>query len=140
MRGEELELWKKWRGKLLIIYYFSSFYSGMLYSIYKATEYLYIKEILNGPNPIFWFSLIVGLSKSNSVISALAGSIYYDFTLNIRKLGLISVAIVFVGNVLYVLPYSVWLILFGMVLVATSAAAVAGNTLTKFLLIQYQFC
>ena len=121
-----IEDWKCSRRNVMILYYATSFYAGLTYSGYVATEYLYVKDIVHDRNALMNFSVVLGVSRTVAIFCALVGSIYYDFTLNVRGISLTVTLCILLGNILYVLPYSIWLILVGMVLINFDSAACSG--------------
>ena len=122
----DLVEWKKLRSKVMRIYYGGAFVLGLLYSGYLATEYIYIRDVVGEDRATMSFSLALGTSRSFGVIAALAGSIYYDFTLKVKQIAISALLIIVAGNVLYLLPYSLFCILFGNMLIFASAAAVSA--------------
>ena len=125
---EEVDLneWKKWRSRTLLFFYFVTFYIGLLYSGYLSTELLYIKEIVDGKHAVTYYSVGLGISCFIALLSVIVGSIYYDFTLDVKRLSVIVGFLVLIGNVLYVLPYSVWLVVTGIALIYTAIASIAA--------------
>ena len=107
-------------------YYAAAFYTGLLISAYISTELLYIKQIVHDENPLIYLTLLLGLSNTSSVIAAFVGSIYYDFTFKVKELCIVTISIVAIGNILYVLPYSIWYPLVGTTIIGIYTSAVSG--------------
>ena len=122
----DIDVWKKCRKEVMLVYYASSFYAGLLHSGYVTTEYLYIKDIVQNHNPLLYFSIVLGASRSMAVVSAVVGSIYYDFTFDVRSICLVVIGSILVGNILYVLPYSIWFIFAGAMFINVTTAAFSG--------------
>ena len=107
-------------------YYAAAFYTGLLISAYISTELLYIKQIVHDENSLIYLTLLLGLSNTSSVIAAFVGSIYYDFTFKVKELCVVVIVIVAIGNILYVLPYSIWYPLVGTTIIGINTAAFAS--------------
>ena len=109
----DIQAWKRWRTHMILFCSFGSFYCGLVYSIYYPTEYLYIKGIVQSSQSILYFSIATGLQNGMSVIASLVGSIYYDFTLNAKKGTRVVISLIILGNILYVLHFSIVFIVIG---------------------------
>ena len=121
-----LEEWICRRSKVMKIYYAAAFHTGLLISAYISTELLYIKQIVHDAKPLLYLTLLLGLSNTSSVIAAFFGSIYYDFTFKVKEISATAFGIVALGNILYVLPYSIWFPLVGTTIIGIYTAAIAA--------------
>ena len=116
--------WRQWRSKAVNIYYGFSFYAGLLYTGYMATEFLYIQDISHHHNSPFFFSVVIGTSRAAAAVAMLVGSTYHQFTLDIKRVILVLLGMALVGNILYLIPYSMGPVLLATCLIMTSSILV----------------
>ena len=118
MKSEEWLKQRKWtvaNGCLV------SFTYGLSVTGYSPTEYYYFKDTMKVRNPQFFFGLGYAFLCGSAVVSSLAGSYYVDKTKNVRQVLLLSSVINLLGNILYLLHYSPFIVLFGQLLVGIAA-------------------
>ena len=122
----DLKHWEKLRSKAIAIYSAGAVISGLIMTGYYPTMYEYIKGIVIDENTEQWYSIVLGTACILATISSLMVSIYYDFTKNVKQACICSLILVIIGNVMYLLPYSIYIIMFGYALVLCQTMSVAA--------------
>ena len=100
---------------------------GLSLNIYFPTEYYYLKNTVKVKNPDFYFGLSQAALFLSGAIASIMGSYYADYTKNVREICLFEDVLNVIGNVMYSLHYSLYLILFGQLLVGTTAATITSS-------------
>jgi len=113
----EADSWRKLRFRMLMIFNGGSAIIGLILTGYFPTMYEYIDQITGGQRTSMYYSILVGCAMVMAVISSLAASVYYDFTLDVRGAGLIGLFLCALGNLLYLLPFSIYFPIVGYSLV-----------------------
>ena len=94
-RSVNVEQWKTWRNRMEALYFSGSLLLGVLFTGYFATEYNYIGDVIMHENQTeFYYSLNLGASHVSAVMATFVGSIYYDFTMNLKAARVTSLTIV----------------------------------------------
>lgn len=114
--------WKKSRSWMFMNYCLGAFLFGLSLTAYYPTEYYYFKDTMKVKEPDLFYGLSWAFLCGSGVITSLLGSYYADSTKNVREVCLVTNVVNIVGNILYVLYYSPYLVLFGQLLVGTAAA------------------
>ena len=116
------QTWKHQRTLQFINFCYAGFVLGISFTIYFQTEYFYFKDVMKTKNPDFYYGLSwASLSMSGAMCSVFV-SYYGDRTNNVRGICItISIANI-IGNILYMLYYSPYIVLFGQFLAGTTAA------------------
>ena len=100
---------------------------GLSLNIYFPTEYYYLKNTVK----IEDLDLIFGLAQAalflSGAVSSIIGSYYVDLTKNYREFCLLEDVLNIIGNIIYSLYYSQYLILFGQILIGTTAARMTSS-------------
>ena len=101
---------------------------GLSLNIYLPTEYYYMKNTVKVENP----SLIFGLSQAGLIVpgafSFIIGGYYVDLTKNFREICLLEGTLNVIGNIMYSLYYSLYLIILGQILTGITSARMASST------------
>ena len=101
--------------KLLIAACFARmFFSGVEYSVIFPTAYLYMKSFSD--DKIF-MGLVIAAYPFSSMVSLPIFGYLYDRTRRIRELMIILNMFQMVGNIVYSLHFSIWLPIFGRLIV-----------------------
>lgn len=123
----DLEAWKIRRRNAFINICIGSFLFGVALHIYHPTEYFYFKETMQLKDAEMYYGLSWGVLCGSGVIFALVGSYYYDRTNNIRILYLVLNVLSILGNILYVIYFSPYIVLGGQFLIGMTAARTPGG-------------
>ena len=107
---------------MLLNFCFVGFSFGLSLTVYYPTEYYYFKDTMKVKDPDLFYGLSWAFLCGSGVVSSLFGSYYADSTKNLRGICLVTNALNVIGNIMYVLYYSPYLVLFGQLLVGTAAA------------------
>ena len=82
-------------------------------NIYFPTEYYYLKNTVKVKNHDFYFGLSQAALFSLGAIASIIGSYYADYTKNIWEIYLFEDVLNIIGNLMYSLHYSPYLIFWG---------------------------
>ena len=125
--GVNMELWQRKRKWMFINMCIGGVAYGLSLNIYFPTEYYYLKNTVKIEDP----SLIFGLAQAafflSGAVSSIIGSYYVDLTKNYREVCLSEDVLNIIGNIMYSLYYSPYLILFGQILIGTTAARMTSS-------------
>ena len=113
-------MWRKKRKWTVINGYLCSFSHVLALTVYYPTEYYYFKDTMQVENPHLFFGLGYGCLYGAAVVSSLVGSYYADKTKRLREILLVTSAINLIGNVLYLLHSSPYIVLVGQFLIGIS--------------------
>ena len=120
--------WQKKRKWMFINHCFGAIAYGLSLTAYLPTEYLYLKETVKVEKPELYFGLSHFMLYFSGAISGIIASIYADYTKNIREICLFENVLNIIGNLMYSLYYSPYLILFGQLLIGSTAARMTSVT------------
>ena len=114
LKGEALQAWKKKRKMCFISFNMFIFLNGMEYTMNITTLWLYLKHIVpnNGERRIFYGLILAAYIVSAIISGVVIGRIvdkYRNIWLNMQ----VCIFLVIIGNILYSLPFSVYLLLAG---------------------------
>ena len=126
-KNNSMEIWQRKRKWMFINLCIGAMSYGLSLNIYFPTEYYYLKNTVKVENPDFYFGLSQATLFLSGTIFSIIGSYYADYTKNIREICLVEDVLNIIGNVLYSLHYSPYLILFGQLLVGTTAARLTSS-------------
>ena len=91
------------------------------------TEHYYLKYSVKVENPDLYFGLAQASLFLSGVICSIVGSYYADYTKNVREICLFEDVLNIIGNIMYSLYYSPYLILFGQLLIGTTSARMTST-------------
>ena len=116
LSAEEYEQWLKRRRRTVVVFTMETILIGMDFSLTMLTMLLYIKELVKPKSPLSIYSLALTAYLLGSLIGpGILGRIV-DRHRNIRKTFFICNTLVIIGNLIYTLHYSPWLIIAGRML------------------------
>ena len=116
------QTWKHHRTLQFINFCYGAFVIGISFTIYFQTEYFYFKDVMKTKSPDFYYGLSWASLSMSGAMSSVFVSYYSDRTNNIRGICItISIANI-IGNILYMLYYSPYIVIFGQFLAGTTAA------------------
>ena len=121
------EGWERYRTWSLANFCLGSFAFGLSLSIYYPTEFLYFKDTMKVDNPALYYGLSWAFLCGSGIIASFVGSYYADRTKNVRRIFLVSNGLNVLGNVMYVLYYSPYVVLCGQFLVGSAAARMVAG-------------
>ena len=116
------ETWKHHRRLQFINFCFGAYVIGNSLSIYMQTEFFCFKDVMKTEDPGFYFGLSRACLCASGAICAILISYYGDRPNNIREMSITLSVLNIIGNILYLLYYSPYIILFGQFLSGTNAA------------------
>ena len=100
---------------------------GLSLDAYFPTEYFYLTDTVKVKDPDLYFGLSKAFLYLSGAKSSIIGSYYVDYTKNIREICLLEDLLNIVGNIMYSLYFSPYLILFGQLLIGTSSAGITSS-------------
>ena len=122
-----MEHWRRKRKLMFINMCIGGLAYGLSLNTYFSTEYYYLKNTVKVEHP----RLIFGLSQAalflSGAFSSIIGSYYVDLTKNFREICLLEDTLNVIGNIMYSLYYSPYLILFGQILIGTTSARMVSS-------------
>ena len=104
--------WQKKRKWMFINNCFVAIAYGLSLNAYLPTEYLYLKETVKVEKLELYFGISHFMLYFSGAISGIIASIYADYTKNIREICLFENVLNIIGNLMYSLYYSPYLISF----------------------------
>ena len=104
-----------------------AFAYGLSLNAYFSAEYYYLKNTVRVKNPDLYFGLSQAALFSSGAVASIVGSYYSDYTKNYREICLVEDVLNIIGNIMYSLYYSPYLIVFGQLLIGTSSARVTSS-------------
>ena len=119
---ETYETWKHHRRPQFINFCFGAYVIGNSLSIYMQTEFFYFKDVMKTEEPGFYYGLSRACLSGSAAICSMLVSYYGDRTNNIREMSITISVLNIIGNILYLLYYSPYIVLFGQFLCGTIAA------------------
>lgn len=124
--------WKRDRQNLFRLFLFNSFLTGVSVRLYHQTEFFYFRDNMQVANPEFFYGLSATVLSASTAISVLIGSFYYDATRDYRTIGIMSALLDFTGNIIYMLGFSPYLVLFGNFVIGMGQLSVAAGLAELF--------
>ena len=118
----DYQTWKHHSTLQFVNFCYASFVIGISFTICFQTEYFYFKDVMKTKNPTFYYGLSWASLSMSGAISSIFVSYYGDRTNNIRDICITVSIVSTIGNVLYMLYYSPYIVLFGQFLAGTIAA------------------
>ena len=122
-----MEEWQRKRKWIFINLCIGALAYGLSLNIYFPTEYYYLKNTVKVENPDLYFGLAQASLFLSGVICSIVGSYYADCTKNVREICLIEDVLNIIGNIMYTLYYSPYLILLGQLLIGTTSARMTST-------------
>ena len=123
----DTQTWRRKRKWMFINQCIGALAYGLSLNIYFPTEYYYLKDTVQVKNPDLFFGLARASLYLSGVVSSVIGSYYADYTKNVREICLIEDILNVIGNFMYTLYYSPYLILLGQLLIGTTSARMASS-------------
>ncbi|XP_066923775.1 uncharacterized protein [Clytia hemisphaerica] len=115
--------WLKKRKTTTKVFIVVQFALGIEYSMTFATLYLYLKDVLHVTNNLnAFYSSICGIYVSTQIVASLVLCRLFDKYRTLKLFFILVTFITFVGNVLYTIPYSPYLLLAGRFLSGTGGS------------------
>ncbi|XP_066931080.1 uncharacterized protein [Clytia hemisphaerica] len=106
--------WLKKRKTTTKVFIVIQFALGIEYSMTFTTLYLYLKDVLHVTNNLnAFYSSICGIYVSTQIVASLVLCRLFDKYRTLKLFFILVIFITFVGNVLYTIPYSPYLLLAG---------------------------
>ena len=96
-------------------------------NIYFPTEYYYLKNTVKVENPRLLFGLSQAALFLSGAFLSIIGSYYVDLTKNFREICLLEDTLNVIGNIMYSLYYSPYLIISGQILIGTTSARMVSS-------------
>ena len=124
---EPHEGWERYRTWSLANFCLGAFAFGLSLSIYYPTEFLYFKDTMHVVNPALYYGLSWTFLAGSGIIFSFLGSYYADRTKNVRRIFLVSNVLNVLGNLMYMLYYSPYVVLCGQFLVGSAAARLVAG-------------
>ena len=122
-----MEKWERRRRWMFINQCIGALGYGLSLNIYFATEYYYLKNTVKVENPHLYFGLAQASLFVSGAICSIVGSYYADYKKNIREICLFEDVMNIIGNIMYALHYSPFLVLFGQLLIGTTSARMTSS-------------
>ena len=122
-----MEEWQRKRKWIFINLCIGALAYGLSLNIYFPTEYYYLKYTVKVENPDLYFGLAQASLFLSGVVCSIIGSYYADYTKNIREICLFEDVLNVIGNIMYTLYYSPYLIFFGQLLIGTTSARMTST-------------
>ena len=119
---ETYETWKRHRTLQFINFCFGGYVIGTSLAIYVQTEYFYFKDVMKTEDPGLYYGLSRACLCASGAVCSILLSYYGDRTNNIREISIALSVFNIIGNILYLLYYSPYIILFGQFLSGTIGA------------------
>ena len=105
--------WKVKRTKTCVGFIIENICLGMEYSLTFSTLWLYLEDLIKTEEKRFFYSLV----SSVFIISQVAGAMIFgkitDKYRNVRMMFTFANALIIIGNVLYVVPFTPWFLVAG---------------------------
>ena len=123
----DVATWKKMRRRMLMIFNGGGSIIGLVLTGYFPTMYEYIEQITGGHRTSFYYSVVVGCGMMAAVFSSFVASAYYDFTLNVKAASIVGLLLCALGNLLYLVSYSIYFPMVGYSFVLCIAATTTAS-------------
>ena len=118
----DYQTWIHHRTLQYINFCYATFLLGTTFTIYFQTEYFYFKDVMKTKNPDFYYGLSWACLTMSGAICSVFVSYYGDRTHNIRGISITVSILNIIGNILYMLYYSPYIVLLGQFLAGTTAS------------------
>ena len=118
---QQLRSWKIKRKKTLVIFVLQYVVGAINFSITLPSMWIYLKQV-HSPFPFIFYGIIYGLSQANTLIFSLFVGWIADKTRKIKLILLVVNSLIILGNLIYSIGYSQYVILLGKVLSNLSMA------------------
>ena len=105
--------WLRRRKRTTFVFYMQNFLLGVEYSLTFTYLYLYLKDVLHTEKVILFYSAISTVFLLTMVVASLVCGRIFDKLRNLRQMFIICNSMIFLGNLLYCIPLSPWLLFFG---------------------------
>lgn len=128
---EKKQRWLKQLQRTTYVFYLQSFLLGVEYSLAFTYLYLYLKDVLHTEKVILFYSVISTIFLVTMIIASLVFGKVFDRLRNLRQMLIICNTMMFLGNLLYCIPLSPWLLFFGRFLAGiggSSRSIISGET------------
>ena len=118
----DYQTWIHHRTLQYINFCYASFLIGTTFIIYFQTEYFYFKVVMKTKDPDLYYGLSWACLTMSGAICSVFVSYYSDRTHNTRGISITVSILNIIGNILYMLYYSPYIVLFGQLLAGTTAS------------------
>ena len=113
--NHQLRKWKIKRKKTLVIFVLQYVVGAINFSIILPSMWIYLKQV-HSPFPSIFYGVIYGLSQANTLVFSLLIGWIADKTRRIKLILLVINSLIILGNLIYSIGYSQYVILLGKVL------------------------
>lgn len=110
------DAWLKKRKLTTIAFAIHAFFINCEYGIFVVNVWLYISKLVKPSHPTFFYSLISVSYLLSASISSVFICQYADNTRNVRRILFVLNTLMILGNLIYAIPFSPWILLFGRLL------------------------
>jgi len=111
--GDFHKKWKERRELTSRVFYLQELITGIEYSLTFTNLYLYLKQVIKTDHVVFHFSAISTVYLVSMAISSLILGRIFDRHRNIRTMLIFANYMMIMGNALYTIPTSPWLLFMG---------------------------
>ena len=105
--------WEHRRKSTTLIFAIESVVMGMEYSVTFLTLWLYIKYLVKPDHPKVYYGVISACYMFTSILSSLIVASFVDRYRRVKTVFLSVNVIVIIGNIIYALPFSPWILIGG---------------------------
>lgn len=105
--------WLKRRKRTTYVFYAQGLLLGVEYSLTFTYLYIYLKDVLHTDEIILFYSTISTVFLLTMIISSIVFGRLFDKFRNLRQMFIFFNGMIFLGNLLYCIPLSPWLLVFG---------------------------
>ena len=119
----EFEEWLKIRERTTYVMNIQMILNGIEASLTFTYLYLYLNDVLHTTNPILFYSSIATVYSLFTVLGSLVLGRIFDKYRNLRQMMIFCNVLLFVGNLLYCIPLSPWLLFFGRLFAGIGASS-----------------
>lgn len=130
-----LQQWKRKRQITIFLSMIQAFIYGLEFQGIIISASYYLKKTMNISHPQFYYGLVVGGINLSAMLSSIILGKHMDSMRNCRSLILGTVFLSIIGNLLYSLPFSPWLLIVGRFLCGITDATMPAFTGKMFLLV-----
>ena len=107
---------RKWYTRRTLVSWIGLIQQSLLYFEHSAvliSALFYYQNLFDVENPKFYYILSLGSYMLSGMTSVMICGYYMDRTRNLRRICLTSLALLVIGNIVYVMTYSRWLPILG---------------------------
>ena len=119
----EFEEWLKIRERTTYVMNIQMILNGIEASLTFTYLYLYLNDVLHTTNPILFYSSIATVYSLFTILGSLVLGRIFDKYRNLRQMMIFCNVLLFVGNLLYCIPLSPWLLFFGRLFAGIGASS-----------------